>query len=132
MLLGSKQYDKALQLFDEELKLSRKNNDKNYVMRLLLDIGRNYEGKREYAKAFDYSKNLLQNAARNNTRQYLRDGYQLMFILYGHIHNVDSAYFYYQQYTSMKDAVALGEFTKSLLSARRRPKTKKSRHGLNY
>ncbi len=114
MLLGSKQYDKALQLFDEELKLSRKNNDKNYVMRLLLDIGRNYEGKREYAKAFDYSKDLLQNAARNNTRQYLRDGYQLMFILYGHIHNVDSAYFYYQQYTSMKDAVALGEFSKKL------------------
>lgn len=114
ILLASKQYDKALQLFDEELKLSKKNNDKNYVMRLLLDIGRSYEGEKKYAKAFDYSKDLLQNAAGSNTRQYLRDGYQLMFILYDHVHNVDSTYFYYQQYKSMKDSVALGEFSKKL------------------
>ena len=44
--IASKEYDKALTLLIEDLKLSRKKNDKNQVMRLLFDIGRAYEGKK--------------------------------------------------------------------------------------
>ncbi len=113
-LLASKDYDKALVLFNDDLKLSRKNNDKNYVMRLLVDIGRSYEGKKEYAKAFYFTRDLLQEAMTHKARQYIRDGYELMFILYDHLHKVDSAYFYYRQYTSMKDSVALNDFSKKI------------------
>ncbi|MEO8414387.1 MAG: histidine kinase [Ginsengibacter sp.] len=113
-LLASKDYDKALVVFNDGLKLSRKNNDKNYVMRLLLDIGRSYEGKKEYAKAFYFARELLEEAIAHKARQYIRDGNKLMFILYDHIHDVDSAYFYYRQYTSMKDSVALSDFSKKI------------------
>ena len=114
MHIASKEYDKALALLTAELKLSEKNNDKNQIMRLLLDIGKAYEGEKDYEKAFTYTKDLLQNAQSHQAKQYIRDGYKLMSILYDYMHHVDSAYYYYRQYTSMKEYVALDEFSKKL------------------
>jgi len=112
--IASKEYDKALALLLEDLSLSRKKNDKNLVMRLLLDIGKAYEGKKDYGKAFYYTKDLLQNARKHKAKQYMRDGYRLMSTLYEQQHHPDSAYLYYRQYTSMKDSVAIDEFSKKL------------------
>jgi hypothetical protein len=114
MYITSKEYDKALALLIEELKISKLNNERNQVMRLLLDIGRAYEGKKNYAKAFLYTKNLLENSQKQKAKQYTRDGYKLMFILYDHLHKVDSAYSYYKKYTYTKDSVALDDFSKKL------------------
>ncbi len=112
--LASKEYDKALALLLEDLKLSRKKNDKNLVMRLLLDIGKAYEGEKKYATAIYYTKDLLQNARKHKAKQYMRDAYNLMSILHGQLHHLDSAYSYLRQYTSMKDSVAIYEFSKKL------------------
>ena len=112
--IASKEYDKALTLLSTELKLSEKNNDKTGMMRLLLDIAKAYEGKKNYEKAFGYTNALLQNAETHRAKQYIRDGYKLMSILYGHTQNVDSAYYYYRKYTSMKEYVAVDEFSKKL------------------
>ena len=114
MQIASKEYDKALTLLIEDLKLSKKRHDKNQVIRLLFDIARAYEGKNDYAKAFYYSKTLLQNAQDHKAKQYIRDGYKLISILYDKLHNVDSAYSYYRKYTDMKDSVAFGGFSKKL------------------
>src|SRR5271154_208754 len=83
-------------------------------MRMLLDIGKAYEGKKDYIKAFYYTKDLLQNARSRRAKQYIRDGNKLISSLYDKLHRIDSAYFYYRQYTDMKDSVALGEFSKKL------------------
>jgi len=112
--MASKEYDKALILLTEDLEGLRKTNDKNYMMRLLLDLGKVYTAKKEYAKAFYYTKDLLQNAREHKAKQYIRDGYKLMNSLHDQLHHVDSAYFYLQQYTYMKDSVALDEFVKKL------------------
>ncbi len=112
--IASKQYDKALPLLLKDLKLAKDRNDRNQVMRLLLDIGRSYEGKQDYSKAFYFAKDLLRSALSHGANQYIRDGYQLMSVLYDHQHRVDSAYFYYRQYTSMKDSVSFDEFSKGL------------------
>jgi sensor histidine kinase YesM len=112
--IASKEYDKALNILTEELKVSEKNNDKNQMMRLLLNMAKAYEGKKEYEKAFSYAKYLLQNAQSHQAKQYIRDAYKLMSDLYEHMHNVDKAYYYYQQYTYMKDFVALDEVSKKL------------------
>jgi tetratricopeptide (TPR) repeat protein len=112
--IASKEYDKALALLTDEMKRSEKSNDKNQMMRLLLNIGKVYEGKKEPEKAFKYTKALLQNAQSRQAKQYIRDGYKLLSVLYGYLHKVDSAYFYYRQYTSMKEYVALDEFSKKL------------------
>jgi tetratricopeptide (TPR) repeat protein len=112
--IASKEYDKALALLTEELKLTQKNNDKNQLMRLLLDMGKAYEGGKNYEKAFYYTNDLLHNAQSHQVKQYIRDGYKLMSVLYEEMHNVDSAYYYFRQYTSMKEFVALDEFSKKL------------------
>lgn len=83
-------------------------------MRLLLDIGRAYEGKKDIRKAFYYTRQLIQNAQIHKVKQYMQDGYKLMSVLYERLDNADSAYHYFRQYTSMKDSVALDEFSKKL------------------
>ena len=114
MHIANKEYNKALFLLIEDLKLSRKKNNINEVMRLLLDIGKAYEGKKNYAKAFYYTNDLLKNAQKHKAKQYIRDGYKLMYTLHDQLHHPDSAYLYYRQYTNMKDSVAIEEFGNSL------------------
>lgn len=114
MHIASKEYRKALLLLTEDLKLSRKRNNRNELMRLLLDIGKAYEGEKDFAKAFYYTKDLLQNAQKHNAKQYIRDGYKLMYLLHEQLHHPDSAYSYYRQYTRMKDSVAIEEFSNKL------------------
>ncbi len=110
----SKEYKQALALLTAELKLSEKNNDKNQIMRLLLDIGKAYEGKKNYKNAITYTRDLLQNAKNHNAKQYIRDGYKLMSTLYDTMHHLDSAYYYYREYTRMKEYVAVDDFSKKL------------------
>jgi Histidine kinase/Tetratricopeptide repeat len=114
MHIALKEYDKALVLLITDLKLTRKTNDKNQLMRLLLDIGKSYEGKKDFTKAFSFAKELLLNAKMHRAKQYIQDGYKLLSGLYDLQHRVDSAYFYYRQYTSMKDSVALDDFSKKV------------------
>ena len=114
MYISSKEFDKALAILTKELKTQKEKNEGTHGMRLLLDISRAYEGKKEYKKAFFYTRELLQNSQTQNTKQYIRDGYQLMFMLYDRLHQIDSAYFYYRKYTEMKASVALDEFSKKL------------------
>lgn len=115
MYMASKEYDNALVLLIEELKVSIKRNEKNRVMRLLLDMGRVYEGKKNYVKAFYYTKELLQNSEKYKAKQYIRDGYKLMSELYDQVHQADKASFYFRKYALMKDSVALDEFSKKLV-----------------
>ncbi len=112
--IASEEYDKALALLTAELKLSEKNNDKNQIMRLLLDLGKAYDGKKNYKNALTYTRDLLQHAKNRNAKQYIRDGYKLMSALYDSMHQVESAYYYYRAYNFMKDLVALDDFSKKL------------------
>jgi hypothetical protein len=113
-LIGSKDYRGALELLKEDLKSSKKGNDRNQVMRLLFDIVKAYDGQKNYTKAFYFTKELLQNARYYKAKQYILSGYKLMYNLYDHLHQVDSSYSYYKKYTALKDSTALGEFGKKM------------------
>jgi len=112
--ISSNENSKALVLLTDELRLSERNNDKNQIMRLLLDIGKAYEGEKNYKSALTYTRDLLQNAKIHNAKQYIRDGYKLMSTLYDSMHRIDSAYYYYRQYNLMKEYVAVDDFSKKL------------------
>ena len=112
--ISSKQYKEALALLTAELKLSKKNNDKNQILRLLLDIGKAYGGEKNYKNSLTYTRNLLQNAKSHNAKQYIRDSYKLMSTLYDSMHRIDSAYYYYREYNFMKEYVAVDDFSKKL------------------
>jgi Histidine kinase/Tetratricopeptide repeat len=114
MHIAYKEYDKALTLLTFELQASKKRKDENQLMRLLLDIARAYNGKKNYGKAFSYTRELLQNSQQQKAKQYTRDGYKLMYMFYDKLRQTDSAYLYYRNYTSMKDSVALDGFSKRL------------------
>jgi len=110
--IASGQFDKALVQLKKDLELSHANNDRNKSMRILSDIARAYDGKKDYGHAFEYTRALLNEASMLDARQYLRDGYQQLNKLFDHQGNIDSAYVYQKKYVAMKDAVALSELTR--------------------
>ena len=112
--IANKEYDTALALLQQELPHAQKKNDTNYSMRLLLDMARTYELKRDKQNALRFTRELLKKASAYQAMQYLRDGYRLMYRLHDQLNQVDSAYYYYKQFTAMKDSVAMDEFSKRL------------------
>lgn len=114
MHIASRQYDQAVDLLINDLKLSRERNDKNQVMRILLGLAKAYEGKKAFTRAFYHTRDLLHNARVHNAKQYIRDGYKLMFTMHEQLKHTDSAYYFFRQYTSMKDSVAVDDFARKL------------------
>ena len=114
MYIVKKDYDKAIPLLLEELKDARLRNEKNIIMRVLFDIGRSYEGKEDYKKTYYYAKELLQNSTNHQAKQYIRDAYRFLYIVYDRLGRPDSANSYYRKYTNIKDSVKLDEFSRKL------------------
>jgi len=114
MLISSREYDKAIPLLKGDLTLSKKKREKNQVMRLLLDLGRAYDGKGDYVNAFYYTRDLMSTARKHNALQYVRDAYRQMHLLHEQLHHTDSAYYYFRLYTRLKEEVAVDEFSRRL------------------
>jgi hypothetical protein len=101
-----KNFKNALQNFLEGLTLHRKLNDRNQVMRTLLDIAKTYVELGNDSAALKYGKEGLAIALNSKARQFTRDGYKILFTIYDHWRKEDSANHYFRQYTSMSDSVA--------------------------
>jgi sensor histidine kinase YesM len=112
--ITNKKYSKAIVLLRDELKNSIAHQENNQTMRLLLDLGRAYESMKNFPLALYYTKALLRNADQHKQKQYLRDGYKLLYMVYQQQYRTDSAYKYYRSYIDMKDSVAVDEFGKKL------------------
>jgi tetratricopeptide (TPR) repeat protein len=112
--IGARRYDSALKLLSKELKQAEWTGDNNRLMRILLDLSKMNEQKNDFKKALYYANQLLQVATKNKVKQYIRDSYQLMYILYGDLNKTNKAYYYFRRYTYMKDYVALDDFSKKL------------------
>ncbi|HTI07432.1 MAG TPA: tetratricopeptide repeat protein [Puia sp.] len=98
-------YATALPYFIKSLSYQRRLNDGNQIMRCLQDLSRTYAGLGQHDSAFRYAREglVLANAAR--ARQNIRDDCQMLYTLYDREGRMDSAYFYYRRYISMKDSV---------------------------
>jgi tetratricopeptide (TPR) repeat protein len=98
-------YNEALPYLTRSLSYQRQMNDRNQVMRCLLDLSRAYQRLGHDAEAFRYAQEGLATAKLVDARQNIRDASQLLNILYDKAQRTDSAYFYYRQFISMKDTV---------------------------
>jgi len=98
-------YEEALPYLLKSLIYQRQMNDGNQVMRCLLDLARCYEGLGRDEEAFRYAREVLSLARVTDARQNIRDGSQLLYVLYDKQGKTDSAYFYYRRYISLKDSV---------------------------
>ena len=113
--LLQKDYKKALQNFLRGLAMHRKLNDRNEIKRTLLDIAKTYFALDNNIAALQYAREGLAMSLETKSRQFVRDGYQILYTVYDRLHKTDSAYMYYQKYIAIKDIVVSdqtkGKFT---------------------
>jgi hypothetical protein len=114
--LLQKDYNHALQNFQLGLAEHKKLNDRNEVMRTLLDMGKTYLALNKDPEALQYGREGLEMALQTKAKQFIRDGYQILSTLYDRLHRTDSANFYFRQYITMKDEV-LNDQTKGKFKA---------------
>jgi tetratricopeptide (TPR) repeat protein len=100
-----KDYQHALQNFQLGLTEHKKLNDRNEIIRTLLDIGKTYLASNNNFEAFNYGQQGLILALQTKAKPYIRDGYQILSTIYDRLHQGDSADFYFRKYITMKDSV---------------------------
>jgi len=103
--LLQKDYSHALQNLQLGLAEHRKLNDRNEIMRVLLDLGKNYLALGDNANAFRYGNEGLQLALETKAKQYIRDGYQILSTVYDRRQQSDSANRYFRQYITAREEV---------------------------
>jgi len=109
-------YEKALQNFWRGLTMHRKLNDRNEIKRVLLDIAKTYFALGNNSAALQYAREGLEMSLQTKSRQFIRNGYQTVYLVYDRLHETDSAYFYYQKYIAIKDIV-VSDQTKGTFAA---------------
>jgi tetratricopeptide (TPR) repeat protein len=77
-----------------------------FTMQVLYDVAQAYEGQHNYSEALHYTNQLINVAQKAGARQYLRDGFQLIWKIYDLMERKDSAYKYHLLYTAMNDSLA--------------------------
>ncbi len=103
--LLQKEYVHALQNFQLGLAEHKKLNDTYQIMRTLLDIGKTYWALNNNVMALKYARRGLGLALQSKTKQFIRDGYQILYTVYDSLHKTDSANFYFKKYIDIKEAV---------------------------
>jgi len=109
-LLMKNQYDSALKIFLEPLEHFRKENDQWDLMRVLLDAAKTYEKKNENKTALQYALENFSIAKKAGAKQYMLESYLLLSRLYNHLQMNDSAYFFLQQFTLLKESILNNQF----------------------
>jgi tetratricopeptide (TPR) repeat protein len=124
-LLLEKQYDTALTIFTEPIEHFRKENDEWDLMRALLDAGKAYAEKKNTKAALPYAFDGLSIAEKADAKPYMIQGYLLLSKIYNQLQKNDSAYFYLQQYTVLKESVLNKQFVFRLTNYKKQTDFKK-------
>jgi tetratricopeptide (TPR) repeat protein len=111
-----KKYQNALQNFTQGLALHNKANDQNQVMRTLLDMAQTYVELTNNHDALIYARRGLAIAIKHNAKQYISNGYQILYSTFDRQHQKDSANFYFRKYATAKEEV-LNDQTKAKFAA---------------
>ncbi|HEX3166051.1 MAG TPA: histidine kinase [Chitinophagaceae bacterium] len=124
-LLMKSQYDSALKIFLKPVAGFRKGNDKWDLMRVLMDVAKTYQKKGEDKMALQYALETFSIAKQARATQYILEGYLLLSKLYNQLHINDSAYFFLQQFTALKDSVVHKQFLFQLSDFKNQADSKK-------
>lgn len=103
--LQLKEYDQALQFLNQALVMHEKRNDRNEVMRTLVDLGNAWLGQKNAAKALHYGMLGLNMAMRTNSKQVILNSYDVIHASYYALNKLDSAYAYYNRFIVTRDSV---------------------------
>jgi len=103
--LLQKKYNQAAQNLLKGLYFHRKVNDRNEVQRTLILVAKAYLGLQKFDSAMQYSREALLLASSSRAKQIIRDAYNIIYSIYDHSKQSDSANFYFRRYVTMRDTV---------------------------
>lgn len=109
-------YDKALPNFLRGLSYHQQVNDRNRVMGTLVKLAKTYDSVHDYASAFKYAHEALAIAKQTGARQFIRDCYQILYSVYDHWQQTDSALSYHEKYIAVKDSITSAQVTAKLVA----------------
>lgn len=119
-LLAQQRFDTSLLLLTDLYDHYKKTGDGARSWQLRTAIGAAYFGRKEYAKALQFTGEGLQLIQQRGLRgQYVLDALKLMSSVYKKKGNTDSALFYIEQYAQMKDSIISDQLKGKLFEFKR-------------
>jgi tetratricopeptide (TPR) repeat protein len=107
LYVAENKYDTALFYLQSALAGFREVNDRNWVMRSLLELGKAYKELNRQTVALQYTRELLTNAEQTGARQYERDAHYLLYQLFAFNGSSDSAYRHLEEYTTLNNSLGI-------------------------
>jgi len=110
--LSMREYGKAKQLFQYVVDSLKKSKDPflPFLTRGLINVGKACAGAQNYKDALKYTKEGFKIIRYFTDPQFVMETYKLLSVVYHHLGNNDSAYFYLNKYTTLKDSAQNKQF----------------------
>ena len=112
--LAEKEYDSSLKISAYLVKFFKSSGDLFHLMTALINMGKSYVGRNEFKAALKFTNEGLAVAKAGHAQQSLIEGYQLLSTIYSQTKDYDSAFFYSNKYTVLKDSVLTHKFLSRL------------------
>jgi len=109
---GKKQYDSILTQVLPVLPRLRETKDVFPYQQSLLVLGKVYRAKGDYQRSLQYTRELYHAATGIRNRGFRTDANELLASVFEDLQQQDSAYFYYKQFTALKDSLETAQFTR--------------------
>ncbi|HJS52933.1 MAG TPA: tetratricopeptide repeat protein [Chitinophagaceae bacterium] len=104
VFLNSNQFEKAIECLKEPLEFYAENKDKKHVgAASLLTMGEAQFGLKNYPAALEYAKEAFHLATELKRKKDTKDASRLLWKIYDKLNNNDSAYYYLQQFLTIKE-----------------------------
>lgn len=114
--LTQREYKKALDHLLHGLQYHLEAKDMAQTNRALLNISKAYLALDDVQNSLLYAHKGLDIALASRSKQYMQDGYQLLYEIYQRMHEPDSSFLYYKKYVTQKELVA-GDVLKGQFAA---------------
>jgi tetratricopeptide (TPR) repeat protein/anti-sigma regulatory factor (Ser/Thr protein kinase) len=112
--LAEKEYDSSLIISSNLVKFFKSSGDRVHLMTALMNMGKSYVGKNNFKAALRFTTEGLAIAKAGHAQQSMIEGYQLLSTIYSQTRKYDSAFFYSNKYTVLKDSVLTHKFLSRL------------------
>ena len=111
-----KEYSKALPNFIRGLNYHNHSNDRNQIMRTLIDIAKTYLALQNNTKALEFAEAALNIADQTGAKNVTRNACQILHSIYDRLKKTDSAYFYFGKFVRMNDSIVTDQVKGKLVA----------------
>ncbi len=131
-LLLKNEYDSALKIFLKPIEGFRNGNDKWDLMRVLMDAAKTYLKIGEIKKALSYALETYSIAKLSGAKQFVLEVNLVLSKIYSALRINDSAYFFLEQFMSLKDSIVSKQFLWKLSNHKKQADFKKQADQLAF